>query len=169
MCSSDLYAKTEQRYDTNGYLIQETFYDAHEAIACRTDYGVAKIRYEYAPDGNLIRESYWDQEDNAVSRRDTGYAVVNQTFTHGQLTEKRFETYHNRAYYPAPDRETGVNIITYRYKDGQKVEEQYLDGNRNPVLSTALGCASLLFEYDRGRLSKKSALGLQQEIGRAHV
>lgn len=157
------YAKTEQRYDTNGYLIQETFYDAHEAIACRTDYGVAKIRYEYAPDGNLIRESYWDQEDNAVSRRDTGYAVVNQTFTHGQLTEKRFETYRNRAYYPTPDRKTGVNIITYRYKDGQKVEEQYLDGNRNPVLSTALGCASLLFEYDRGRLSKKSALGLQQE------
>lgn len=158
------YAAVERRYDTNGFLTQETFYDAKDSIACRSDFGVAKIRYEYAPDGNLIRESYWDQEDNAVSRRDTGYAVLNQTFAHGQLTEKRFEAYRDRAYYPVPDRETGAEIITYRYKDGLKVEEQYLDAGRNPILSADLGCAVLRFEYDQGRLSKKSALGLQNEL-----
>lgn len=77
------YAAVERRYDVNGFLTQETFYDAKDSIVCRIDLGVAKIRYEYATDGNLIRESYWDQEDNAVSRGDTGYAVLNSRAVDG--------------------------------------------------------------------------------------
>lgn len=158
------YAEVEQRYDSNGFLIQETFYNVKHAVACRIDTGAAKIRYEYSPDGNLIRESYWDQEDCAVSRRDTGYALVSQTFSNGQLVEKRYEAYRGRAYHPVPDRKSGAAVITYQYKNGQKVEERYLDGERAPVLRTDLGCASLRFEYEAGRLHKTCAYGLDEEL-----
>lgn len=156
-------AEVEQRYDTNGFLIQETFYNTNHAVACRVDTGVAKIRYEYGSDGNLIRMSYWDQEDCAVSRRDTGYALVSQTFSGGQLVEKRYEAYGERAYHPVPDRESGAAVITYRYSSGQKVEERYLDAERAPVLRSDMGCASRRFEYEAGRLRRVLAYGLSQE------
>ncbi|WP_204791647.1 hypothetical protein, partial [Oscillibacter sp. CU971] len=158
------YAEVEQRYDSNGFLIQETFYNIKHAVACRIDIGAAKIRYEYGADGNLIRKSYWDQEDCAVSRRDTGYALVSQTFSNGRLVEKRYEAYQGRTYHPVPDRESGAAVITYQYRGGQKVEERYLDEERAPVLRSDLGCASLRFEYEAGRLHRTCAYGLDGEL-----
>ena len=159
------YVKKEQTYNESGFLIQESYFDEKGNPVCRMDYGVAEILYDYGDDGNLICERYKGKDGKPVNRLDTGCAVVYTEFESGKLVKEYYEAYWKQMLRAMPDKNTGAVMIKYIYDNGNKVKEEYLDGDGQPVLRKDIGCAARQFEYnDRGRLQALYHYGTEGQL-----
>lgn len=58
----NMNARKEMRYNDNGLVIEEKFYDAGGNLSNGND-GYCKTKYEYDKQGNLIREAHFDLDD----------------------------------------------------------------------------------------------------------
>ncbi|MBN8606443.1 MAG: toll/interleukin-1 receptor domain-containing protein [Caulobacterales bacterium] len=151
------WAAQTQRYDENGNLVEEAFYDVENQPALQTPALYSRASYAYDELGNLVERTYFDQGGSLTLNRTSGAA--RQTFNYDSRglvlsivsfdeLDQRFRNLYNgcateRLEYDGAGRETrfacydGEDRLTLSKVNGAAVTESTYD-ERGLVLSQAL-------------------------------
>ncbi len=136
-------ARIIARHDERGNIISRHFLD-HEDRPVKNKEGVARIVAGYDDSGNIIEQRYLGPDDKPT-RHKAGNFKVRKKYERGNPTETVYLDENDK---PVAIQDGYAVLITRYNNQGYVVEQTYLDVNRRPVRTKALGYARRLIEPD---------------------
>ncbi len=152
-------ARTAQRYDQRGNLIEQLYFGTDGRSILRKDIGAARTATRYDERGNMVEQTYFGTDGQPILDKDDG--ATRETWRYDGNGNAIETAYFGTDGQPTPRTAWGATAITSRYdEDGNAIEEAYFGTDGKPILREDIGLARETWRYDeRGNAIEEAYFG----------
>jgi YD repeat-containing protein len=152
------------KYDKNGNIIEERYYDINDQLKEQNEIRVAIIKRTFDEMGNKIEERYYNTENELTERKDFDIAIIKWEYDEfGNIIEER---YYDKEENLGENKNLGIAMIKWDYdKNGNLVEQRYYSKDERLTKSEDLGVSIIKWKYDKsGNIIEQRYYGIDEEL-----